>query len=187
MIKLTYKELVLSTQSKNTTGPAPFIKLVCDRSLGIKTRVAIAQLWEQMQRHLEVYENARIEINEKYGEKQEDGSIEIIGKEAEEAAQAEFDELLAIEVELLGDRISTDDLESRKIDAEQDIRLRLDCNELLIVKWLFREFGATTEESNKPKPLVDPNNEKAMKRLRGGKKAGGSLADSVRQRFPKIA
>lgn len=150
-MKITLRELakVAGRNPQNTAIP-PLVKLVKDPVLRVRVRFHASIFFDQAQKFLTQHDTNLDEIKEKYGQLDESTNTWTYTEENERLAQIEAKELLDVEVDLVGDKLSIDDLEPH-IGAEQDPKFILTGEDMLALRWLFKEYEDDPTETGQPK------------------------------------
>lgn len=150
-MKTTLKELLDCAGSQGYNNLGPFTKLVRDASLGVRVRFRIAQIWKQIQAHLEDLNEQRLALCQEYGVLNEETQNWDIPDEKMPLFNKEAQLLLETDVELVGEQLSINDLELKYVGARQDDDLSLSSEDILKLEWLFSDFNeAAVEEEEEP-------------------------------------
>lgn len=117
-MKLQLKVLLNSVNALKTLGD--------DKSLNVKTKYTIARNIRLIQQELDNFEKARVELIQKYGEKDDKGNTTVLPEKINKFTD-EFAELQTVEV----------DLDIRKVGA--DACVNLSANEMFLLDWLLSD------------------------------------------------
>lgn len=118
-------------------------KFAGDGGLPIRTTFRLRRICKQAMAEFRTYEETRLELINKFAEKNEDGTLSLDERGNAKFADGEhFDdfnaehaELLATEIEIDGEPFTIDDLAPRKFDAGEF----LSANDLIVLEWLIAE------------------------------------------------
>lgn len=138
-MKATFQQLLNAIMPPGNSPLTRFNALPVKISAAIRLKL----VFRSVDMNLGVFYEHRNALIEKYGEKQEDGTFKLDNAETNEPFQAEHRELMACEVDVLGERFTLLDLFTAAAIANDQIMIsRADLDNL---SWLIDE--GTDEES----------------------------------------